>query len=141
MGFKVSIDAKESIQLGVESVETVEFETSTPNDSNARSTDLGLGLTITGKILVAAAGSSFNDTLKLANWSLVPAEDATCYGNVVVDVISSNMVVRRITMNCVYVVSYEENFADSTGIGTFKLVLRQKKDMNPSVQYQGGFAN
>ena len=40
MGFKVTIEAKESINLGLETVSSVKFLTQTPNDSNARSTDL-----------------------------------------------------------------------------------------------------
>ena len=40
MGFKVSIEANEKIELGLETVTSVIFDTDTPDDSNARSTDL-----------------------------------------------------------------------------------------------------
>ena len=64
MGFKVTIEANETIQLGLETVETIKFNTVTPNDSNARSTDLGMELTITGKIRANIAGIA-DETVKL----------------------------------------------------------------------------
>ncbi|MCI7790067.1 MAG: membrane-associated protease 1 [Lachnospiraceae bacterium] len=139
MGFKVKIEAKESVDLGIETVTSVKFLTETPNDSNARSTDLGLGVEITGKIRANIAGIA-DETVKLAQWALVPAEDATCYGKVSVDVISGGKVVRQIVMDTVYVVAYKETFADETGVGTFVLTLKQKKDKNNTVEYQGGFS-
>ena len=39
MGFRVKIEANETIELGLEAVQSVTFITDTPNDSNARSTD------------------------------------------------------------------------------------------------------
>ncbi len=139
MGFKVTIEANETIQLGLETVTAVKFDTDTPNDSNARSTDLGMTLTITGKIRANIAGVA-DETVKLPTWALVPAEDAKCYGKVSVDVISGGMVVRQIIMDTAYVVAYKESFGDETGVGTFELVVKQKKDMNANVEYQGGFA-
>jgi hypothetical protein len=138
MGFKVKIEANETIQLGLETVETITFNTDTPNDSNARSTDLGMELTITGKIRANVAGVA-DETVKLPVWALVPAENAKCYGKVTVDVISGGKEVRQIIMDTAYVVSYQETFGDESGVGTFTLQLRQKKDMNSNVQYQGGF--
>ena len=75
MGFKVTIEAKESINLGLETVSSVRFLTQTPNDSNARSTDLGMGVEIVGKIRANIAGVA-DETVKIAQWALVPAEDA-----------------------------------------------------------------
>lgn len=139
MGFKVKIEANETIQLGLETVEKVIFDTDTPNDSNARSTDLGMGVTIIGKIRANVAGVA-DETVKLPNWALVPAEDANCYGKVTVEVISGGKVVRQIVLDTAYVVSYKEEFGDVTGVGTFTLQVKQKKDMNTTVSYQGGFA-
>ncbi len=139
MGFIVTIEANEKIELGLETVETVKFETDTPNDSNARSTDLGMSLTVTGKIRANIAGIA-DDTVKLPAWALVPAEDANCYGKVTVKVIASKKVVREIVMDTAYVVAYQESFSETSGVGTFVLQVRQKKDMNGTVEYQGGFA-
>jgi hypothetical protein len=95
-------------------------------------------LTITGKIRANVAGVA-DETVKLPVWALVPAENAKCYGKVTVDVISGGKEVRQIIMDTAYVVSYQETFGDESGVGTFTLQLRQKKDMNSNVQYQGGF--
>lgn len=67
MGFKVSIQAKDTIDLGMETVESVQFLTETPKDSNARSTDLGMGVLVTGKIRANIAGVA-DETVKLAQW-------------------------------------------------------------------------
>ncbi|MGM9933684.1 MAG: membrane-associated protease 1 [Clostridium sp.] len=140
MGFKVKIEGAESIDLNIESILTVEFKTDTPDDSNARSTDLGTTLEITGKILTPVDGEAADNTIKLAQWSLVPAEKADCYRNIMVDVISASQVVRQITLPNAYVVDYKESYGDEEGVGTFKLLVKQKKDKTKNVKFEGGFA-
>lgn len=139
MGFRVKIEGGESIELGIENVETVEFTTDTPNDSNARSTDLGVTLVIKGKILTAIGGAAADDTMKIAKWSLVPAEQADCYRNVTVDVISAGQTVRQIKLPNAFVVDYYEDYGDGQGIGQFSLFVRQKKDKTVMVEFEGGF--
>lgn len=139
MGFKVKVEGAESIDLSIESILTVEFKTDTPNDSNARSTDLGTSLVITGKILTPVAGEPADSTIKLAQWSLVPAEKADCYRSVTVDVISASQVVRQMTLPNAFVVNYEEHYGDEEGVGTFKLYVKQKKDKTAQVKFEGGF--
>lgn len=139
MGFRVKVEGAESIDLNIESIETVEFKTDTPDDSNARSTDLGTSLIITGKILTPVNGEAADNTIKLAQWSLVPAEKAECYRSVKVDVISASQVVRQFTLPNAFVVDYEENYGDVEGIGTFKLYVKQKKDKTAAVKFEGGF--
>lgn len=139
MGFRVKVEGAESIDLNVESIETVEFKTDTPDDSNARSTDLGTSLIITGKILTPVNGEAADTTIKLAQWSLVPAEKADCYRSVKVDVISASQVVRQFTLPNAFVVDYEESYGDVEGIGTFKLYVKQKKDKTAAVKFEGGF--
>ncbi|WML33886.1 membrane-associated protease 1 [Clostridium sp. OS1-26] len=139
MGFRVKVEGAESINLNIESVLTVEFKTDTPDDSNARSTDLGTSLAITGKILTPVGGEAADGTIKLAQWSLVPAEKADCYRNVQVDVISASQVVRQLTLPNAFVVNYEEHYGDGEGVGTFKLYVKQKKDKTAKVKFEGGF--
>lgn len=139
MGFRVKVEGAESIDLNIESIETVEFKTDTPDDSNARSTDLGTSLIITGKILTPVNGEAADNTIKLAQWSLVPAEKADCYRSVKVDVISASQVVRQFTLPNAFVVDYEENYGDVEGVGTFKLYVKQKKDKTAAVKFEGGF--
>ena len=139
MGFRVKVEGAESIDLNFESIETVEFKTDTPDDSNARSTDLGTSLIVTGKILTPVNGEAADATIKLAQWSLVPAEKADCYRNVKVDVIAASQVVRQFTLPNAFVVDYEENYGDVEGVGTFKLYVKQKKDKTAAVKFEGGF--
>ena len=139
MGFKVKVEGAESIELNIESILSVEFQTDTPNDSNARSTDLGTSLVISGKILTPVQGEAADGTMKLAQWSLVPAEKADCYRKVTVDIISAQQIVRQITLPNAFVVDYQEDFGDEEGIGRFKLFVKQKKDKTADVKFEGGF--
>lgn len=140
MGFKVKIEGAETIDLSIESVETVKFSTDTPKDTNARSKDVGTTMVITGKILTAVDGDPFDSTRKMGTWSLVPAEKADCYRKVTVDVISADQVIRKITYPNAFVVDYREHYGDTEGIGTFELVVRQKKDKLNMVTIEGGYS-
>ncbi|MBZ0314282.1 membrane-associated protease 1 [Clostridium butyricum] len=140
MGFKVKIEGAETIDLSIESVETVKFSTDTPKDTNARSKDVGTTMVITGKILTAVDGDPFDSTRKIGTWSLVPAEKADCYRKVTVDVISADQVIRKITYPNAFVVDYREHYGDTEGIGTFELIVRQKKDKLNMVTIEGGYS-
>lgn len=139
MGFKLKVEGAETIELGIQNILTVEFKTDTPNDSNARSTDLGTTLVVKGKILTPVDGEAADSTIKLAQWSLVPAEKADCYRKVSVDVISASQVVRQINLPNAFVVDYVEDYGDEEGVGTFSLYLKQKKDKTAAVKFEGGF--
>lgn len=140
MGFRVKIEGAEAIDLSIESIESVKFCTDTPEDTNARSKDVGSTMIITGKILTAVEGDAFDSTRKIGTWSLVPAEKADCYRKATVEVISADQVIRKITYPNAFVVDYQENFGDTQGIGTFKLVIRQKKDKLSTVTIEGGYS-
>ena len=79
MGLRLKIEGSESIKLPETSIVKVNFGADIPHDSNARSTDLGSSILITGKILAAVDGEAADDTSKIARWSLVPAENSDCY--------------------------------------------------------------
>lgn len=140
MGFRLKIEGSESVSLRETNIINVEFTADIPHDSNARSTDLGSTLLITGKILAAVDGEEADDTSKLARWSLVPAEKSDCYRNVQVDVIAASQVVRQITLPNAFVVDYKEDFTDETGTGVFTLLVKQKKDKMTSLKFEGGFS-
>jgi hypothetical protein len=140
MGFRVKIEGAETIDLSIESVETVKLTTDTPEDSNARSKDVGSTMVISGKILTAVDGDPFDSTRKMGTWSLVPAEKADCYRKVTVEVISADQIIRKITYPNAFVVDYKETFGDTEGIGTFELVVRQKKDKLSTVTIEGGYS-
>ena len=138
MGFILKVD--DSINLGVETVQTVEFGVETPQDSNARTTDVGVTMKVTGKILTMLDDGS-EGTVDLALWSMIPSEQADCYKNVSVMVTAAGQVVREYTLPNAFVVDYKENYGDTEGVGTFELVVKQKKDKIKTTSITGGYAN
>lgn len=140
MGLRVKIEGSESINLPETSIMTVDFGADIPHDSNARSTDLGSTVLITGKILAAVDGEAADDTSKIARWSLVPAENSDCYRNVQIDVVNASQVVRQITVPNAFVVDYKEQYGDTEGVGTFTLIIKQKKDKMAQVAVEGGYS-
>ena len=58
MGFTLKVEGNTTIELGTTSITGVKVSTDIPQDSNARSTDLGSTITVTGKILTAV-GKNF----------------------------------------------------------------------------------
>lgn len=138
MGFILKVD--DSINLGVETVQTVEFSVDTPQDSNARTTDVGVTMRVTGKILTMLDDGT-EGTVNLALWSMIPSEQADCYRNVSVMVTAAGQVVREYTLPNAFVVDYKENYGDTEGVGTFELVVKQKKDKIKTTAITGGYAN
>ena len=140
MGLRMKIEGSESINLVETSITGIKFGADIPHDSNARSTDLGSTVLVEGKILAAVGGEAADDTSKIARWSLVPAENSDCYRNVEIVVVSASQIVRQITIPNAFVVGYEEGFTDATGAGTFRLLMKQKKDKMANLKFEGGFA-
>ena len=140
MGFTVKVEGPSSIDLGTTSIMGVRFKTDIPHDSNARSTDMGSTVEITGKILTAVDGEPFDATRQLGLWSLVPAEKADCYRKVTIEVIAASQMVRKYTYPNAFVVDYKENYGDEEGVGTFKLIIKQKKDKMSQVAVEGGYS-
>lgn len=140
MGFRMKVSGQgNEMSLTEKQVKTVEFGMLTPADSNARSTDLGAEMVITGKIIPSIGSAEGESAIDLHKWSLVPAEQAACYRNAEIDVVSAGMIVRRLKLPNAFVVKYEEDFSDTEGNGTFYLHIRQKKDKIANVGVEGGF--
>ena len=139
MGFTLKVEGPSTIELGTTSITGVKFQTDIPVDSNARSTDMGSTVEIIGKILTAVDGDPFDATKQLGLWSLVPAEKSDCYRSVTIEVIAASQVVRKYTYPQAFVVDYRENYGDVEGIGTFTLMIKQKKDKMAQVAVEGGY--
>ena len=140
MGFTLKVEGNTTIELGTTSITGVKVSTVIPQDSNARSTDLGSTITVTGKILTAVDGDPFDATRQLGLWALVPAENSDCYRKVTVEVIAASQVVRKYSYPNAFVVDYKEDYGDVEGIGTFKLIMKQKKDKMAQVSVEGGYS-
>ncbi|MDR1769850.1 MAG: membrane-associated protease 1 [Hungatella sp.] len=140
MGFTLKVEGPSTIDLGTISITGVKFKTDIPLDSNARSTDLGSTVEISGKILTAVDGDPFDSTRQLGLWSLVPAEKSDCYRKVTVEVIAASQVVRKYAYPNAFVVDYKENYGDTEGVGTFRLIIKQKKDKMAQIAVEGGYS-
>nr|WP_315047659.1 hypothetical protein [uncultured Leptotrichia sp.] len=141
MGFRLTVKGQnEEILLDKESILDVKYMSETPDDSNARATDLGVILEIKGKILAAANGDTEDDTRKVAQWSLVPSESSDAYRQASLEVISAGQMVRKIDMTNVFVVDYIEEYGSQAGTGTFSLKIKQKKEKVVEVAIEGGYA-
>ena len=142
MGFEVKIKGKsEEINLKQENISTVKFTSDTPNDSNARASDLGVGIEIKGKILTPVGGEEADDTKKLGKWSLIPAESSDAYRTMNLKVIAGSVVVREIDFSNSFVVDYTEDYNEKGGVGEYTLVIRQKKEKLTDIKFEGGYAS
>lgn len=141
MGFRLNIKGAEEIALGMENILQASYKSDTPDDSDARATDLGVVITVTGKIITPVNGEEADDTRKLAKWSLVSAESSDAYRDLVLEVISGSVVVRSIHLPNAFIVDYTENYSDKGGVGTFTAVFKQKKEKTEDVTIEGGYAS
>lgn len=140
MGFRLVVSGgTENISLDERTIKTVVFSSDSAADSNARATDFGITAEITGKMLFKLGADGDDGTLGLSKWSQVPSERADCYRNAQIDVVAAGQVVRKYTIPDAFVMQYDEELDDETGVGTFRLVIKQKKDENREVKIEGGY--
>lgn len=78
------------------------------------------------------------DSWAYGHWFL--AENSDCYRKVTVEVIAASQVVRKYSYPNAFVVDYKEDYGDVEGIGTFKLIMKQKKDKMAQVSVEGGYS-
>ena len=140
MGIRLTIEGAETISLDEHSIETCKFLTDTPDDSNARSTDVVNTMILTGRILTTVEGDAADDTMKIAKWSVVRAESSDSYRKATVEIVSANQIVRKVHFPNAFVVDYQERYGDTEGIGEFTLVIRQKKDKFELTTIDGGYS-
>lgn len=140
MGFRMKITGgPEDITFDERSITSVNFKSASAMDSNARATDFGLTVEVWGKMLYKLGGEGNDPTLGLAKWSAVPSEKADCYRKAEITVVSASQVIRQFTMPDAFVTSYQEKEDDESGVGTFYICMKQKKDENAAAKIEGGF--
>lgn len=135
MGFILNVG---SINLGVDVITSVNFLSNTPEDSNARTTDQTVTMKVCGKVLANLDNGS-ESSIELAKWAMVSAEEADCYKDLSVQVTAAGQVVRDYKLPNAFVVDYKEFYGDTEGVGTFELIVRQKKNNIKSVAVTGGY--
>lgn len=139
MGLRVKIKGDEELEFDEHSILKAQYMTDTPDDSNARSSNVMSTIRIHGKILTAVNGQPHDHVLKLAKWSLVRAEVADSYREFKLETVLAGQVVRSITFPEAFIVDYTEDYSDSEGTGTFDLTVRQKKDLFDNTVIAGGY--
>ncbi len=140
MGFRLTVSGgTENISLNEKSIEKVVFSSDSATDSNARATDFGITVKITGKMLFKVGADGEDGTLGLSKWSQVPSEQADCYRNAEIEVVSSGQGVRKYIIPNAFIMEYEEHLDDESGVGEFYLHMKQKKDENDAVKIEGGY--
>lgn len=140
MAFVVKVEGSEAFEISKECVKSVKMTTDIPQDSNARTKDVGASMVITGKILTAVGGDPFDSTRKMALWSVVPAERADCYRKVTIEYVAAGIMERKYCFPNAFVVDYKEDYGDEAGIGTFTLIIKQKKDKFNAISVEGGYS-
>lgn len=141
MGFRMKITGgSEPINFDERSITKVDFDSKSALDSNARATDYSLSVKVWGKMLYKLSGEGSDPTLGLAQWAQVPSERADCYRSAEIEVVSAGQVVRQFVLPNAFVMEYTEEEDDETGVGTFYIHMKQKKDENGSVKVEGGFS-
>ena len=139
MGFRVKITGGNDVEFNEGIITGVQFVSDTPDNANARSTDLGVILKITGRINFSLGAELTDSTVELANWSLMPSDQADCYREVQVQVINGGQVIRQYTYPNAFVMNYLEDLNDEEGVGSFEILLKQKKDLTEKIELKGNF--
>lgn len=136
MAFTVDIQTKAagSASLTEKAVSSVEFFSDSPDDSQSRTDNIGVTITIKGII-----SSTQDETSVLPQWALVK-EDQDWSATVTVNVLGNDGgTIRTMKFTDAFLVSYEETFVKNEGDGSFVLVVKQNKHENDQITLEGGF--
>lgn len=139
MGFRLKVTGGKDIEMNESILTGVQFISETPDDANARSTDLGVDLKISGRINFSLGAELQDATVDVASWALMPSDQADCYRNVQIQVVSGGQIVRQYTYPNAFVMDYIEDLNDEEGVGTWTLLLKQKKDLTDKIELKGNF--
>jgi len=139
MGFRLKVTGGKDIEMNETILTAVNFISETPENANARSTDLGVILKIAGRINFSLGAQLADATVDVAAWALMPSDKAECYRNVQIQVVNGGQIVRQYTYPNAFVMDYMEDLNDEEGVGTWTLLLKQKKDLTDKVELKGNF--
>ncbi|MBQ3544192.1 MAG: hypothetical protein IJA34_04305 [Lachnospiraceae bacterium] len=129
MKYEVKISGPVNIELSADEVTGVKFLSDSPNDANARSSELTLSATVEGKILYDALTEVQSD--QLAAWAVKDHEEESDYATVEITCTGANAsVARKVTLTSAFLAAYNESFNGNSSIGRFKAVFKQVKTKN-----------
>jgi len=124
--------------LSEETVERFESKIDIPKNTDGRAVDTAASMTVTGKIRSAGDGGIADSTIQAAQWAN-NMNDSQAYQNTTATATAAGQVLRRTTLPNAFVVGYSESFNVASGVGSFELKVRQKKDLLEGYQIEGGF--
>lgn len=139
MGFRFKVTGGNDVEFDETVITAVEFLSDTPNASNARSNDLGVVLKITGRINFSLGAEVDDSTVELANWSLMASDQADCYREAQIQIVNGGQIIRQYKYPNAFVMGYTEDLNDDEGVGTFEIILKQKKDLTSKIELKGNF--
>lgn len=116
MSYRVTISGQTILE---KSIKEVQFNTVTPNDYSSISTNVKNSIKISGHI------DTDESTVVLYKWALLPATNPDCYREVTVEEYKSDRLLRKVTFSKAFVVSYNENYTNNEGLGTFNIHVKQ----------------
>jgi len=140
MAYKLKAEGANPFNMTEETVETLNFENTSADNSNARARDTYQTITATGRIRSTLGEAANDDTIYAAQWSLVPAVLPTAYQKVTATATAAGQTTRKYEFTEGFVQSYKESFSDQSGVGHFEISIRQKKDQLEHVKVSGGYA-
>ena len=140
MAYTLKAEGSNAFSLTEETVKTLKFDNTSSSNSNARARDTYQTLTVAGRIRSDAGEAAKDETINAAKWSLVPAVLQTAYQKITAIATAAGQITRNYEFSQGFVVSYSEKFTDQSGVGTFAMKIRQKKDQLDQVKVSGGFA-
>lgn len=136
MGFKLLVKgSSDEIIFDKDNILSVKYLSDTPDDSTSRANAINVGLEIVGKI----TSEKDDVSKKLSIWSLVGSEFEDAYRNVELEIVSAGTMIRKYSFPNAFIIDYNETFDVKNGSGSFKLVIKQKKEKLSSIVIEGGY--
>jgi len=127
-----------SASLPQESINLFKTRTETPGTNDGRGVDTSVSMTLSGPIRSVGDSAVADETINLARWA-TEYDDAKAYSQSTVTAIASGQVLRNTVYPNAFVVSYSEEFNIEKGVGSYKITMRQKKDLLEHIQNTGGY--
>ena len=140
MAYTFKGEGANAFNLNEETVKSLKFENTSSSTSSARARDTYQTLEVTGRIRSDAGAAAKDETITAVKWSLVPAVLQTAYQKITATAVAAGQTTRKYEFSQGFVVSYSEKFSDQSGVGSFSMRVRQKKDQLDQVKVSGGYA-
>lgn len=138
MAYQFKAEGAFAYVLGEETVEGFRASPIIATNTDGRAPDTGAAMTVKGKIRSIAETGLADSTIYMAQWAN-NQDDSKAYQVATATATAAGQILREDVYPQSFVVSYAESFDVSSGVGSFELELRQKKDLVEGVTVRGGY--